>query len=75
MVVEKGKDLAAQQAPLLSLRSQRASLESEKREKDGTSTYTAVVLAALVRVVRGWGGRGSGLAEVEGSMHLVMRRK
>eukprot|EP00752_Nemacystus_decipiens_P012920 g11434.t1 len=34
--VEKGKELQAKQAPLLSLRSQRSSLESEKREKEAT---------------------------------------
>lgn len=32
---EKGKELAEKQAPLLSLRSQRTTLEIEKREKEG----------------------------------------
>ena len=62
--LEKGKELQAQQTPLLGLRSQRTTLESEKREKEGTS-YTRMYNAALLHHKIAVYKRFWGLASVE----------
>lgn len=51
-VIEKGKELQAELAPLSSLRSQRASLESEKRDKQGTVLHGQLFQECFGELIR-----------------------